>query len=116
MRIKVYLPILVSLILAVFVNSLGATLGSAITKHSNREAAELALNGRSIDDVSQEEVNELMRSPEFLARLIGAEQEVADKYWWYVVANISFHILLILIICLACGKFIIHSVVRHENS
>lgn len=115
MKTKVYLSILASLILAVFVSALGGTFGEALAEHVKKETAELALDGRSISDLSREEANTLMRSPEFLDRLVAAEEEVSDEYWWCVGANFAIQILLILVICLVCGKFVIHTVAKNAR-
>lgn len=115
MKKKVYLSIFASLILAVFVSTLGGAFGRALTEHVNKKAIESALDGRSISDLSREEGNALMRSPEFLDRLVAAEKEVSDEYWWYVGANLAIQILLILVICLVCGKFVIHTVTKHAR-
>ena len=115
MKTKVYVSIFASLILAVFVSALGGTFGEALAEQVKEETAELALDGRSIADLSGEEANALMRSPEFLVRLVAAEKEVSDEYWWYVGANLAVQILLILVICLVCGKFVIHTVTKHAR-
>ena len=115
MKTKVYLSIFASLILAVLVSALGGTFGEALSEHVKKDTAELALDGRSIADLSQEEANALMRSPEFLDRWFAAEKEVSDEYWWYVGANLVIQILLILVICLVCGKFVIHTVTKHAR-
>jgi len=112
---KVYLSIFASLILAVFVSTIGGTYGRALTEHVNKEAIELALHGRSISDLSREEGNVLMRSPKFLDRLVAAREEVSDEYSWYFRANLPIQILLILVICLVCGKFVIHTVTKHAR-
>ncbi|WP_156182699.1 hypothetical protein [Marinobacter subterrani] len=52
MKKKVYLSIFASLILAVFVSAAGGSYGRALTEHVNKEAIELALDGRSISDLS----------------------------------------------------------------
>ena len=115
MKKKVYLSIFASLILAVFVSTIGGTYGRALTEHVNKEAIELALDGRSISDLSREEANALMRDPEFGDRLVAATKEVTDDYWWYFGANFAIQILLILVICLVCGKFVIHTVTKHAR-
>ncbi len=116
MKKKVYLSIFASLILAVFVSAIGGTFGRALKEHVDKEAIELALDGRSISDLSREEGNALRRSPEFLDRLVAAQKELSDKYWWYAGANLAIQILLILVISLVCGKFVIHTVTKHARS
>ncbi|PAV25754.1 hypothetical protein CF392_09515 [Tamilnaduibacter salinus] len=115
MKKKVYLSIFASLILAVCVSSIGGVFGEVLVEHVNTETAELALEGRSISDFSREEANALMRSPEFVDRLVAAKKEVSDEYWWYFGANFAIQILLILVICLVCGKFVIHTVAKHAR-
>ena len=115
MKTKVYLSIFASLILAVFVSVLGGSFGEALAKHIKKETVELALDGRSIAEISREEANALMQSPEFSDRLIAAENEVSREYWWSVGANFAIQILLILVISLACGKYVIHTVARHAR-
>ncbi|UZK03781.1 hypothetical protein [Venatoribacter cucullus] len=115
MKKKVYLSIFASLILAVFVNALGVSFGEAMTEHVKKETVEMALDGRSIAEISQEEANALMQDPEFSDRLIAAKKEVSRKYWWYVGANFTIQFLLILVISLVCGKYVIHTVVRHAR-
>ncbi|MBU2952743.1 hypothetical protein [Marinobacter sp. F3R08] len=115
MKKKVYLSIFASLIFAVFVSAIGGTYGRALTEHVNKEAIELALDGRSISDLSREEGNALKRSPEFLDRLVAAKEEVSGEYWWYFAANLPIQISLILVICLVCGKFVIHTVTKHAR-
>lgn len=115
MKTKVYLSIFASLILAVLVSALGGSFGEALAEHVNKETAELALDGRSISDLSREEANALMRDPEFGDRLVAARKEVTDEYWWYFGANFAIQILLILVICLVCGKFVIHTVTKHAR-
>jgi hypothetical protein len=114
-KTKVYLSIFASLLLAVFVSALGGTFGEALTEHVKKETIEVALDGKSIADISREEANALMRSPEFSDRLIAAEKEVSREYWWYVGANFAIQILLFLVISLACGKYVIHTVARHAR-
>lgn len=115
MKTKVYLSIFASLILAVLVSALGGSFSEALAEHVNKETAGLALDGRSISDLSREEANALMRDPEFGDRLVAAKKEVTDEYCWYFGANFAIQILLTLVICLVCGKFVIHTVTKHAR-
>src|SRR5690554_775980 len=100
---------------ATTVSSIGAVFGEVLVEHVNKETAGLALDGRSISDLSREEANALMRDPEFGDRLVAAKKEVTDEYWWYFGANFAIQILLTLVICLVCGKFVIHTVTKHAR-
>jgi hypothetical protein len=46
-------------------SALGGIAGEQLTENAKKETIELALDGRSIADISREEANALMRSPDF---------------------------------------------------
>lgn len=114
MKKKVYLSIFVSVILAKFVAASGSIFGEQLEKHLKNETIKAALDGRTIADLSKEEAALLMRSPEFARKLVTVEKQVSGKYWWLVGVNLAVQFLLTLIICLACGKFVIHTVIKHS--
>jgi hypothetical protein len=98
------------------VTAFGSTVGKALTERSKKETIELAMNGRLIADISREEANALIGDPKFSARLIAADKKISSEFWWFVGANFAIQILLILFICLACGKLVISTVTKHVRS
>lgn len=116
MKTKVYLAILCSILLVMVVNNVGSVVGNQMRAKATETMYAAALGERSISELSAEEMQELMQSVEFSARLRAENEAITAQFRWYFVANFAVQTLLVLLIVLGCSWLVVGIVRRNIQS
>lgn len=115
MKFKVYLTILISFLLVMAIQSAVGATRDAIQKKVDEEIHIRVLGPKPWDLILQENLSELMQSPESLERFVIAKREVHKEYEWYFIVIGSAQILILLLLTFVCNKLVIGIVRRHEQ-
>lgn len=115
MKFKVYLTILISFLLVMALQSAVSATGDVIKKKVDEEIRIRMLGPKPWGLMLQENLSELMQSPDSLERFVIAKREVHKEYEWYFIVIGLVQILMLLVLAVVCNKVVIGIVRRHEQ-
>lgn len=116
MKFKVYIIVSISMFLTTSILSFGSFMGEEIERVRKDLMVRSMFDGRDLDDIPIDEVEDFYSSSDFLDRYEDANQAANKTLKWYVIANFSIQILIFILIVWICGRFVIYTVQKYEGN